>query len=74
MSDFDRKLSEDIAVIKNMVVTMERHLKELNGNVKDNRVRIGRLEGWRLFITGGMAMVGLMVPVVLILIEVFFRQ
>jgi len=73
MSEFDVQVGKDIAVIKHKVVDIESHLKELNGSVKENRKRVSKLESWRWFITGGLAILGVMIPVFLVLIQFLFR-
>ena len=72
MSDFD-KIGEDIAVIKHKVTDIEVHLKELNGSMRENQKEISKLKSWRWFITGGLAILGVMIPVILFLAQFLFR-
>jgi len=69
MEDREKKIGEDVAVIKSKVTDMESHMKEQNGNIRDNRSEIGKLKAWRWFISGGVAILGIMIPVVLFLIQ-----
>ena len=69
MEDRERKIGEDVAVIKSKVTDMEAHMKEQNGAIKEQSKDIGKLKGWRNFITGGLAILAIMIPVTLFLVQ-----
>lgn len=73
MCELDKKIGEDIAVIKHKVTDIEIHLRQLNGDTKENRTEITNLKTWRWFITGGLAVSSLMIPVILFLIQFWGR-
>jgi len=73
MSEFEQKIVRTLAVIEHRLTGIEKHLSQLNGDTKDNRTEISKLKMWRWFITGGLALLGIMIPVFLVLLQFLAR-